>query len=182
LRSWKSHVIRIVFCPRNFSARWRCLTGRIASSAHRVRLVDPTTFSVAIRQAGPVSLLDVSGRLTFFEVGALRDSISRLLKRGRKNIVLNLSGSAIPGQLRNWRACKNLRHGGERKRAAQSGRFVGESGRHPQDYPALPGFPGISERRSGSAEFFGIHPLRSVQICLVWENGPKRREAVRALP
>ncbi len=51
-----------------------------------------TNFSVSIRQAGPISLVDVSGRLTFFEVGALRDSISRLLKPGRKNIVLNLSG------------------------------------------------------------------------------------------
>jgi len=39
-----------------------------------------------------VSLLDVSGRLTSFEVGALRDSISRLLKQDRKDIVLNLSG------------------------------------------------------------------------------------------
>jgi anti-sigma B factor antagonist len=54
--------------------------------------VNPTSFSVTIRQVGPVSLLDVSGRLTSFEVGALRDSISRLLKQGRKNIVLNLSG------------------------------------------------------------------------------------------
>ena len=54
--------------------------------------MDPTSFSVSIRQAGSVSLLDVSGRLTSFEVGALRDSISRLLKQGRKNIVLNLSG------------------------------------------------------------------------------------------
>ncbi len=54
--------------------------------------MDPTSFSVTIRQAGPVSLLDVSGRLTSFEVGPLRDSISRLLKQGRKNIVLNLSG------------------------------------------------------------------------------------------
>ena len=51
-----------------------------------------TNVSVSIRQAGPISLVDVSGRLTFFEVGALRDSISRLLKPGRKNIVLNLSG------------------------------------------------------------------------------------------
>ena len=51
-----------------------------------------TNFSVSIRQAGPISLVDVSGRLTFFEVGALRDSISRLLKPGRRNIVLNLSG------------------------------------------------------------------------------------------
>jgi anti-sigma B factor antagonist len=54
--------------------------------------VQATNFSVSIRQAGPISLVDVSGRLTFFEVGALRDSISRLLKPGRKNIVVNLSG------------------------------------------------------------------------------------------
>ncbi len=54
--------------------------------------MQPTNFSVTIRQAGTISLLDVSGRLTSFEIGALRDSISRLLKQGRKNIVLNLSG------------------------------------------------------------------------------------------
>jgi len=53
--------------------------------------VHPTNFSVIIRQAGPVYLLDVSGRLTSFETGALRESISRLLKQDRKNIVLNLS-------------------------------------------------------------------------------------------
>lgn len=39
-----------------------------------------------------MSLLEISGRLTSFEVGALRDSISRLLKQDRKDIVLNLSG------------------------------------------------------------------------------------------
>ena len=49
-------------------------------------------FSIKIRQAGVVSLVDVSGRLTSFETGALRDSISRLLKQGQKDIVLNLSG------------------------------------------------------------------------------------------
>jgi len=53
--------------------------------------VQPTNFSVSIRPVGPISLLDVSGRLTSFEVGALRDSVSRLLQQGRKNIVLNLS-------------------------------------------------------------------------------------------
>lgn len=53
--------------------------------------MQPTNFSVTIRQAGPISLIDVAGRLTSFESGALRDSISRLLKQGRKNIVLNLS-------------------------------------------------------------------------------------------
>ena len=56
-----------------------------------MRIVGPKNFSVTIRQSGPISLLDVSGRLTSFETGALRDSISRLLKDGRKNIVLNLS-------------------------------------------------------------------------------------------
>ena len=49
-------------------------------------------FSIKIRQAGVVSLVDVSGRLTSFETGALRDSISRLLRQGHKDIVLNLSG------------------------------------------------------------------------------------------
>ena len=53
--------------------------------------MQPTNFSVSIRPVGPISLLDVSGRLTSFEVGALRDSVSRLLQQGRKNIVLNLS-------------------------------------------------------------------------------------------
>ena len=53
--------------------------------------MQPTNFSVTIRQAGPISLLDVSGRLTSFETGALRESISRLLKQDRKNVVLNLS-------------------------------------------------------------------------------------------
>jgi anti-sigma B factor antagonist len=54
--------------------------------------VTESSFSIKIREAGAVSLLNVSGRLTSFETGALRDSISRLLKLGRKDIVLNLSG------------------------------------------------------------------------------------------
>ena len=51
-----------------------------------------SNFSIKIREAGAVTLLGVSGRLTSFETGALRDSISRLLKQGRRDIVLNLSG------------------------------------------------------------------------------------------
>jgi len=54
--------------------------------------VSDADFSIKIREAGVVSLVDVSGRLTSFETGALRDSISRLLKQGHKDIVLNLSG------------------------------------------------------------------------------------------
>jgi anti-sigma B factor antagonist len=53
--------------------------------------VTESNFSIKIREAGAVTLLDVSGRLTSFETGALRDSISKLLKQGRKDIVLNLS-------------------------------------------------------------------------------------------
>ena len=48
------------------------------------------TFTISIRKKGPVSILDVAGRLTSFEVSALRDAISRLLKEGRKNLVMNL--------------------------------------------------------------------------------------------
>ena len=51
-------------------------------------------FSVKIRHQNQVSLIDVSGHLTFFEVGALGSSIQSLLKERRKNILLNLSGLA----------------------------------------------------------------------------------------
>lgn len=50
-----------------------------------------TDFSITIRQSGAISLVDVSGRLTSFETGTLRDSISRLLKQGHKDIILNLT-------------------------------------------------------------------------------------------
>ena len=50
-----------------------------------------TDFSIKIRQSGTISLVDVSGRLTSFETGTLRDSISRLLKQGHKDIILNLT-------------------------------------------------------------------------------------------
>ncbi len=63
----------------------------MAVPAERIATVQSGAFSVSIRQTGSVSLLDVSGRMTSFEVGALRDAIARLLKEGRKNIVLNLS-------------------------------------------------------------------------------------------
>jgi anti-anti-sigma factor len=64
----------------------------MSSAANKARTVLPTNFSVTIRQSGPISLLDVAGQLTSFETGALRDSVSRLLQQGRKDIVLNLSG------------------------------------------------------------------------------------------
>jgi len=48
-------------------------------------------FSAIIRHAGPISIVEVAGRLTSLEGGALRNSIAQLLKSGCKQIVLNLS-------------------------------------------------------------------------------------------
>ena len=49
-------------------------------------------FSATIRHTPQASLIDLRGRLTFFEVGVLRENVTRLLGEGRKHIVLNLSG------------------------------------------------------------------------------------------
>ncbi|HXY23138.1 MAG TPA: STAS domain-containing protein [Candidatus Acidoferrum sp.] len=51
-----------------------------------------SNFTVQIRQKGDVCLLDLSGRLTSFEVTGFRDSITRLLKQGRNQMLLNLNG------------------------------------------------------------------------------------------
>jgi anti-sigma B factor antagonist len=68
------------------------LAGRIKFSSNLDPFVTESGFSIKVREAGTVSLLDVSGRLTSFETGALRDFVLRLLKQGRRDIVLNLSG------------------------------------------------------------------------------------------
>lgn len=47
-------------------------------------------FSATIRQVGSVSIVEVSGKLTSIESGALRNCIARLLQEGRNHIVLNL--------------------------------------------------------------------------------------------
>jgi anti-sigma B factor antagonist len=49
-------------------------------------------FSATIRQVGLISIVEVSGKLTSFESGALHSSIAQLLKEGRKQILLNLRG------------------------------------------------------------------------------------------
>jgi len=49
-------------------------------------------FSAAIRQVGTVSVVEVKGKLTSLESGALRSSIAQLLTEGRKQILLNLTG------------------------------------------------------------------------------------------
>ena len=50
------------------------------------------SFSATIRQVGQVSVVEVTGKLTSLESGALNNSIAQLLKEGRKQILLNLSG------------------------------------------------------------------------------------------
>jgi anti-sigma B factor antagonist len=50
------------------------------------------SFSVTIREVGSVSVVEVAGKLTSIESGALRGSINRLLQEGRKQIVLSLRG------------------------------------------------------------------------------------------
>lgn len=49
------------------------------------------SFAIEVRQAGKVSLVDISGRLTSFEAKAFREMILGLLKKGQTNIVLNLT-------------------------------------------------------------------------------------------
>lgn len=55
-------------------------------------MVNELDFSATIRHSAQVSLIDLRGRLTFFEVGILRESIARLVREGHKQLVLNLGG------------------------------------------------------------------------------------------
>lgn len=52
----------------------------------------PLNFSVNVRRAEKVTLVDVSGRLTSFESKAFREMIHSELRKGNRNIVLNLTG------------------------------------------------------------------------------------------
>lgn len=49
-------------------------------------------FSANIRHTEQASLIEIRGRLTFFEVGILRENVQRLLREGHKHLILNLSG------------------------------------------------------------------------------------------
>ena len=104
---------------REFFRTLRASTGRITCPTDWVQTVTSLNFSTTIRHAGTGSLVDVSGRLTSFETGALRDSISRLLKQGPKNIVRNLSGlkyldsSGIGELVREYVSV--VKHGGQMK-------------------------------------------------------------------
>ena len=76
-------------------------------------------FSATIRQVGQVSVVEVTGKLTSFESGALSNSIAQLLKEGRKEILLNLKGltyldsSGIGDLVRTYMSV--IKRGGEMK-------------------------------------------------------------------
>ncbi len=48
------------------------------------------TFHAAVRQAGDITVIDVTGRMSFGESGALHGMIRDLVSQGRKKILLNL--------------------------------------------------------------------------------------------
>ena len=49
-------------------------------------------FSATIRRSGEVSIVDLTGQLTSFASGALRDTVNTLIRQGRRKIVLNVHG------------------------------------------------------------------------------------------
>ena len=76
-------------------------------------------FSATIRQAGEVSIVDLTGNLTSFASGALREALAGLLKQGRKKIILNagdllyLDSSGVGELVHGY--MKVIKQGGEMK-------------------------------------------------------------------
>ena len=103
-----------------------------------------TNFCIAIRQSGPVSLVDVSGHFTSFESGALRNAIESLVKEKRNRILLNLRGleyldsSGIGELVRNYLTV--VKSGGEMKVVGLSSK-VEEILKITQLYKVFPEFP-----------------------------------------
>ena len=57
-----------------------------------VRKAGVVNFSATIRHSGEVSIVELTGQLTSFANGALRNTVSDLMKQQRKKIVLNVGG------------------------------------------------------------------------------------------
>jgi anti-sigma B factor antagonist len=106
--------------------------------------VGPLNFSVTIRHSDDVSFLEVNGRLTSFETAAFRDAVHGLLNRGRKNIVLNLTGlgyldsSGIGELVRNYMSV--LKRGGAMRVVGLTPK-VEEILKITQLYQVFPDFP-----------------------------------------
>jgi anti-sigma B factor antagonist len=101
-------------------------------------------FSVCVRQADGVSLVDVSGRLTSLESKAFRQMIRELLNHGQTNIVLNLTGleyldsSGIGELMRNYMSV--VKNGGAMKVVGLAPK-VEEILKITQLYQVFPEFP-----------------------------------------
>jgi anti-sigma B factor antagonist len=111
-------------------------------------LAKSTNFSVSIRQEGPICILDLSGRLTSFETAAFRETIERLLKDGRKQMVLNLrklqylDSSGIGELARNYVSV--VKRGGQMRVVGLSSK-VEEVLKITQLYQVFPEFPSEEE-------------------------------------
>jgi anti-sigma B factor antagonist len=101
-------------------------------------------FTIQIRQAGNVTLVDVSGRLTSFEGLAFCDAIQRLLRNGEIDIILNLKdldyldSSGIGELVRNYLAV--VKKGGSMKVVGLAPK-VEEILKITQLYQVFPEFP-----------------------------------------
>lgn len=102
------------------------------------------SFTVTIRQVDAVSLVDINGSLTSFEGGALHAAIQGLLKRGHRNIILNLKkldyldSSGIGELVRNYLAV--VKKGGAMKVVGLAPK-VEEILKVTQLYQVFPEFP-----------------------------------------
>ena len=118
-------------------------------------------FSATIRHSAHASLIDLRGRLTSFEVGVLRENVSRLLGEGRKHIVLNLSelnylDSSGIGELARIYVMV-LKSGGEMKVVGLS-RSVEDVLKVTRLYQVFPEFP---DEEAALQSFSGAGPAKS---------------------
>lgn len=101
-------------------------------------------FSVSIRHAGAISLVDVSGHFTSFEAGALSEAIQILVKGKRNRILLNLrdleylDSSGVGELVRNYLTV--IKSGGEMKVVGLTSK-VEEILKITQLYKVFPEFP-----------------------------------------
>jgi anti-sigma B factor antagonist len=101
-------------------------------------------FSVNVRQAEGISVVEVTGRMTLFESKAFREIMRGLLEQGQADIVLNLTGleyldsSGIGELVRNYVSV--VKHGGVMKVVGLASK-VEEILKMTQLYQVFPEFP-----------------------------------------
>jgi anti-sigma B factor antagonist len=121
-------------------------------------------FSVCVRQAEGVSLVDLSGRLTSFESKAFCEMIRGLLNHGQKNIVLNLTGleyldsSGIGELVRNYMSV--VKKGGAMKVVGLAPK-VEEILKITQLYQVFPEFP---DEASALESFSAVRPTPAQSV------------------